>query len=102
MRMRVAAVSGGILPFSFAVGAMWCGLPAVAQHTDLGSKIYKDVSPSVFLLLVKSGDGEFVAQGSGFLISGGRIVTNWHVAREGTVFLDAGALRIPLKNRAHG
>src|SRR6185312_915227 len=97
MRMRVAAASSGILPFSFAVGVMFCGLATPAEHTDLGTKIYKDVSPSVFLLLVKSGDGEFVAQGSGFLVSGGKIVTNWHVAREGTVFLDAGALRIPLK-----
>jgi len=72
------------------------GLPLLrAQEPDRAAKIYADASKSVFLLLVKSEAGDFVAQGTGFVVAGGRIVTNEHVAREGRVFLDLGAARLP-------
>jgi len=66
-----------------------------AQAPDLAAKIYADSSKSVFLLIVKSEKGEAIAQGTGFLVSGGKIVTNQHVTSGGSVFIDLGAAKIP-------
>lgn len=52
---------------------------------------------SSFFLYVRSLDGQYIAQGSGFLVEGGKIVTNAHVANAGTVFVDLGSARIPTK-----
>ena len=71
----------------------------VAQKLDAidGSKIYKQNAESVFLLLAKSSTGDFVAQGSGFLIPGQKIATNAHVAKAGKIYLVIGAAKIPTK-----
>src|SRR5580693_8292576 len=71
--------------------------PSAAQDSELGRKIYSENAPSVLLLYVKSPDGEYVAQGSGFLLDGGQIATNAHVANAGKVFIDLGSARIPTK-----
>jgi tetratricopeptide (TPR) repeat protein len=49
----------------------------------------------VLLLYVRSSDGQYVAQGSGFLVGRSKIVTNAHVANAGKVFIELGAVRIP-------
>jgi tetratricopeptide (TPR) repeat protein len=75
-----------------------CSAAAVAldaQDPDRAAKIYADSSKSVFLLIVKSETGEPVAQGTGFLVSGGKIVTNQHVASGGSVLVDLGTAKIP-------
>jgi tetratricopeptide (TPR) repeat protein len=72
---------------------------AMAQAPDAngGREIYKQNADSVFLLLAKSASGEFVAQGSGFLIKGQKIITNAHVANAGRIYLVLGAAKIPTK-----
>jgi tetratricopeptide (TPR) repeat protein len=66
-----------------------------SQEGDRASKIYADSSKSVFLLLVKSDAGQIVAQGTGFVVADGKIVTNEHVVREGHVYIDLGAAKLP-------
>jgi hypothetical protein len=66
-----------------------------AQDADRAAKIYADSSKSVFLLIIKSDKGEAIAQGTGFLVPGGKIITNQHVASGGSVFIDVGAAKIP-------
>lgn len=68
----------------------------LAQETDRASKVYAEASKSVFLLVVKSENGDVIGQGSGFLVQGGRIVTNEHVVRSGSVFIDLGSVRLPV------
>jgi len=63
-----------LFPFLILAGS----LPG--QEADPGSKLYADYSKSVFLLVVKSNTGEIFGQGTGFLVEGGKIVTNEHVA----------------------
>ncbi len=67
-----------------------------SQEVDRASKIYADNSKSVFLLQAKSDAGDVVAQGTGFLVAGGKIVTNEHVVRAGHIFVDLGAAKLPL------
>lgn len=67
----------------------------VGQQSDAASKIYAESARSVFLIAVKSSEGEVVSQGTGFLVAGGKIVTNNHVVRGGKVFIDLGSLRLP-------
>jgi tetratricopeptide (TPR) repeat protein len=70
----------------------------LAQERDLGTEIYSTASPSVFLLIAKDDAGNAVAQGSGFLISGNRIVTNQHVALAGSsIVAVVGAVRVRLR-----
>src|ERR1700730_9710828 len=76
------------LPFCFASAAG-------AQDSDLGRRIYTDCAKSVFVLLAQSPTGEFVAQGSGFWVSGKKIVTNEHVAHAGKIYVDLGSARVP-------
>lgn len=70
------------------------GLPIKAQEPDRASKIYAETSKSV-LLLVRSEQGHVVSQGTGFVVKGGKIVTNEHVVRDGRVFIDLGTVRLP-------
>ena len=71
-------------------------LPDLAQNVDRASQIYSDSSKTVFLLVIKSPQGESIAQGSGFLVANRKIVTNEHVARAGSVFIDLkAAARVP-------
>jgi tetratricopeptide (TPR) repeat protein len=67
------------------------------QDTSNGNKIYKESANSILLLYAKSPSGELIAQGSGFLVAGNRIVTNEHVADAGTIFVQVGPARIPAK-----
>ncbi len=60
------------------------------QGEDQASKIFRDCSKSVLLLIVKSPEGEVLAQASGFIITGGKIVTNNHVIRQGRVYVKSG------------
>ncbi len=67
-----------------------------AQQPDVAAKIYARAAKSVLLILVKSTDGQVVAQGTGFLIEGGKIITNEHVIRDGNAVIDLGGVRIPV------
>ena len=74
---------------------MLSALPHVwAQQAD-AAKIYSQSSKSVLLIFVKSADSKIVAQGTGFLVEGGKIITNKHVVRDGTALIDLGGVRIP-------
>lgn len=77
--------------------ALFAGLGMMlgAQTADVAAKIYADSSKSVFLLIVKSETGEAIAQGTGFLVTGGKLITNRHVVTGGSVFIDLGAAKIP-------
>jgi tetratricopeptide (TPR) repeat protein len=83
-----------VLPVVLLVGGMCSRL--LCQEADRASKIYADSSKSVFLLVIKSETGDVVGQGTGFLVHGGKIVTNEHVVRAGNVFVDLNAVRLPL------
>lgn len=65
-----------------------------AQQSD-AEKIYSQSSRSVLLIFVKSADSKIVAQGTGFLVQGGKIITNKHVVLDGTPLIDLGGVRIP-------
>lgn len=67
---------------------------AIAEDNDLGRRIYSSNASSVLLLYVQS-NGKYIAQGSGFLIDGSKIVTNEHVVSGGKVFVELGPARIP-------
>lgn len=72
--------------------------PLFGQKAALSAAaIYKRDSASVFVLYVRGASGGFVAQGSGFLIAGGRIVTNAHVADLGKVYVQLGPARVPTR-----
>jgi hypothetical protein len=64
------------------------------QESD-AAKIYSQSSKSVLLIFVKSADSKIGAQGTGFLVEGGKIITNKHVIRDGTALIDLGGVRIP-------
>src|ERR1017187_4800863 len=66
-----------------------------AQDSELGRRIYADCAKSVFVLYAQSTAGEFVAQGSGFWVTGRKIVTNAHVANAGKIYVDVGSARVP-------
>jgi len=72
-------------------------LAVEAQDSDLGRRIYADCAKSVFVLYAQSPDGEFVALGSGFWVTGKKIVTNEHVAHAGKTYVDVGSARVPAK-----
>lgn len=87
MKLLVAAVLGVLV-----------APPLLAQRATLdAAAIYKRDSASVFVLFVQDSTGSFVAQGSGFLIAGDRIVTNAHVADLGRVYVQLGPARVPTK-----
>ena len=81
---------------STAFLACLCSMIIAAQEADRGAQIYSKAAPSVVLLVARSGDNQTIAQASGFLTAGGKIVTNAHVANVGRVFLELGAAKIPL------
>ena len=68
----------------------------MGQQPDPAARIYAQAAKSVLVILVKSPDGQVVAQGTGFLIDGGKIVTNEHVIQGGVAVVDLGGVRIPL------
>jgi tetratricopeptide (TPR) repeat protein len=80
-----------VLLLSLAVAAG--GTPE--QETEAGRKIYNESARSVLLLYTQAPDGTFVAQGSGFVIEGQKIVTNAHVASPGKPYVELGPARIP-------
>lgn len=94
MRRQTIAVSlGGFLALS-AVLSNPAGLTA-GQDNNSAAKIYRDCSQSVVLLSVKDEKGEKVGQATGFVIAGGKIVTNEHVVRAGLVFIESGVALVP-------
>lgn len=68
---------------------------AAAKNPDQASKIYAESSKSVLMIVVRSESGEVVGQGSGFVVAGGKVVTNEHVVRTGNVLIDLGAVKLP-------
>jgi S1-C subfamily serine protease len=66
-----------------------------AQDSDLGRRIYANCAKSVFILYAQSSAGDFVAQGSGFWVTGHKIITNAHVANAGKIYVDVGSARVP-------
>jgi S1-C subfamily serine protease len=68
--------------------------PAWAQQSE-AAKIYAQSSNSVLLIFIRSADAKIVAQGTGFVVEGGRIITNQHVVKDGTPLIDLGGARIP-------
>jgi tetratricopeptide (TPR) repeat protein len=79
--LLVAAASGWAIP------------QVTAQES--GEAVYRKVADSVVLILVENAAHEDVGQGSGFVIDGGLIVTNAHVARQGTLFVKSGVFKAP-------
>ncbi len=77
--------------------ALLCTAGAGGQQPDTAASVYAKAAKSVVLILLRSSDDKLVAQGSGFLIEGGKIVTNEHVIRGGTPLIDFGGVRIPAK-----
>lgn len=69
-------------------------LPVCAQEQERAARVYADASKSVLLLVVRSEQGEVLSQGTGFVVEGGKVITNEHVARNGRVFIDLGAARL--------
>ncbi len=76
------------------VFALFSFAQASAQQSD-AAKIYSQSSSSVLLIFVKGADSKIVAQGTGFLVEGGKIITNKHVIRDGAALIDLGGARIP-------
>src|SRR5258708_4739891 len=68
-----------------------------AQDSEVGRQIYSNCAKSVFMLYARGASGEFVAQGSGFWVTGKRLITNAHVANAGETYVDVGSARLPAK-----
>lgn len=77
------------------IAAAFVAQDAISQDEAQAAKIYKSCSGSVLFLTVKSETGEILGQASGFVIQGGLIVTNEHVARKGNVYIETGVAVIP-------
>jgi S1-C subfamily serine protease len=75
--------------------ALCTALPA--QESRQGRQVYTDNAASVLLLYVKSPDGEFIAQGTGFCVGGQKIITNAHVANAGKIYVQLGPARVPAR-----
>ncbi|MCC7176270.1 MAG: serine protease [Bryobacterales bacterium] len=80
------------LALCFSVSICVCS----AQEQDHASKVYAESSKSVLLLIARSEGGQVVGQSSGFVIAGGKIVTNEHVVRAGNILVDLGAAKLPV------
>ena len=72
-----------------------CSLPRLCGQQSDAAMIYSQSSNSVLLILIKSADSKIVAQGTGFLVEDGKIITNKHVVQEGAALVDLGGARIP-------
>lgn len=84
------------LPFLLAtLGRNGIGDEADTQQPDQASRIFLESAKSVVVLVIRSESGNVTGSGTGFLVAGGKIVTNEHVARAGNVFIDLGAAFIP-------
>jgi hypothetical protein len=92
---RMQTTFQGLNPARPAVTLMCLSLAMWAQDPADARKLYAESAKSVLLLVVKSDTGQLIGQGSGFVIAGGKVLTNEHVARGGTVMLDLGAVKIP-------
>lgn len=83
--------------FEWLLFALVIQAQVLGQQPDPAARIYAEAAQSVLVILVKSPDGQVVAQGTGFLIEGGKIVTNAHVIKGGVAVVDLGGVRIPVK-----
>jgi len=86
---------GRIRGLGLIFAALFAAGEAAGQESVTAAKIYEHAAKSVLLILLKSADGKVIAQGTGFLIENGKIITNEHVIRNGTPVLDLGGIRIP-------
>lgn len=84
-------VVGGLL----SLGSAASGFGQAPTGGD-ASRVYSSTAPAVFLIEVRNASGEVVGIGSGFLIDGGRIVTNAHVVEGGQPHLRTGVVALPL------
>ena len=67
---------------------------AIEQLRANAEEIYKVVAPSVVKVIQADLQGKALSTGTGFMLEGGRIVTNYHVVKEGKTTIQVGALRI--------
>src|SRR5690606_29556210 len=92
---RVRAVALLAVTAFVRLAAPATGLAQAPTGGD-ASRIYSSTAPAVFLIEVRNASGEVVGIGSGFLIEGGRIVTNAHVVEGGQPHLRTGVVALPL------
>lgn len=67
----------------------------LAQNENQASRVYAKSSKSVLLLIIKSFKGDIIGQATGFVVTGGKIITNEHVVRSGNVIIDLGTIKLP-------
>jgi S1-C subfamily serine protease len=67
---------------------------AAAQRTP--QQLFEKISPSVFLLTRSDANGKLLSTGTGFMSESGRIVTNYHVVKDGKISAKIGPLTIPV------
>ncbi|MCX6631682.1 MAG: hypothetical protein NTW28_29070, partial [Candidatus Solibacter sp.] len=83
--------------FLLAISTFFLHSIALGQQAEIGRQIYGKAADSVFMLIARSENGTPVAQGSGFLVAAGMIVSNHHVVDSASVVLDLGAIKVPAK-----
>jgi tetratricopeptide (TPR) repeat protein len=66
-----------------------------ADQGRSGDSVYDLVSESIFLLQLTDADGDDVGTASGFLVDSNLLITNAHVARVGSIFLQVGTIQLP-------
>jgi tetratricopeptide (TPR) repeat protein len=71
-------------------------LPAQTPAAGDAATIYRNGSPAVFLVELRSDSNAVVAIGSAFLVAPDLLVTNAHVVQGGRPFLKTGAVALPL------
>jgi tetratricopeptide (TPR) repeat protein len=70
-------------------------VPLIAAQEDVAKRIYSSAADSVVYIYIEQ-DGKPLGMGSGFVVNGGKVLTNAHVAQSGKPFLMAGPAKIPL------
>jgi tetratricopeptide (TPR) repeat protein len=93
--LKTMTVAQSVPTFGALMIASLALLPQVNAQESGAAKIYAEASKSVLLIYVKSTDDKIVAQGTGFLVANGKLITNKHVIRDGVPFIDLGGVRLP-------
>lgn len=73
---------------------MPCGF-ALGQTSDIAARIYREASPSVFVIIVHDAKGSPLSLGTGFLVRKNTLATNLHVVEGGSVSVQVGPVSIP-------
>ena len=66
---------------------MFMVLPVRAQQDLSPTKLFEKVRASVVVVKSRNAKGQDISQGSGVKLPSGRIVTNFHVVKDGKIFL---------------